>query len=537
MQKGRVGDRTWTSRAAVCGAMLLAVLGGCSARRRYVAPETPMPANTILLSQMMRELSSQPGFTEAMLRQIGGGTGTKNGPALLTPQLVNRMRDLIVGKNWQGLDRFPGWTMREINPTVRVVGHYAGKDEVAEELASRPGATAASPRKPSAKEISGYVDLGTLSLAESGMADLNQPSRLPGFTEQGLVNAMGFGVTRGDGADPAIAPMHAESDRLAQLLNRLSLNGVAVDGANKAKPYAAKIGDLTVTTPEALIDALAATGHQVIVADARYFANFGHFHYRAAGATSAEDVMMPFWVNTQIRIPESGRPLLVPVIHAEYEWFIRGPRIDADVAWYFGIDGKAEFRTMDELNQPWVLGRHAHEYRGADAREVTRLTGRMVVAYVHEHIAHPHLPFGGYYALGVCQDAVAAIEQKLTGRSTLFPNTADAAFFNDPRDAEINRLIAAIPKDRDGGMPEPERIFGSLPTEDDAQITIPGLGDDLRRSREAWRNDTLHRMPGARHTVIVVLEVLGAGLAVVTVGLLELRRRRAGTSRGNAEVH
>ena len=135
-------------------------------------------------------------------------------------------------------------------------------------------------------------------------------------------------------------------------------------------------------------------------------------------------------------VPHTSRPLLVPVSHTEYEWLIRGPRINAAIAFYFGIDGKAEFRTMDELNQAWVLGRHAHEYSGADAVEVTRLSGLMAVAYMHQHFARPALPFGGYYALGVCQDAVAAIEKKMTGRATLFPNTADTSLFDDPRDTD-----------------------------------------------------------------------------------------------------
>ena len=52
----------------------------------------------------------------------------------------------------------------------------------------------------------------------------------------------------------------------------------------------------------------------------------------------------------------------------------------------------------------------------------------------------------------------------MTGKTTLFPNTADAAFFNDGRDAEVNALIRAIPKDRTGRPPQTERIFGSLPT-------------------------------------------------------------------------
>lgn len=402
-----------------------------------------MPQNTVLLSAMMRELSAKPGFTEAILSELD--KGGRNGPALLTPKLVHHMRELILGKDWHGLDRFPGWTMREINPTVRVVGHFVGKDEAAEELAdpgsnSGPGAHASDAKRPTnSREISGFVDLGTLAIDRAEKVDLDQPSTLPPYSSHGLVSDLGYDVVRGDGPDPSIAPMHAESARLAELMNRLSLN--ALDGA---APVTASIGTvqagtLEANTPEALFDALLATGHSVMIADARYFANFGHFHFRG------QDVMMPFWVNTQILVPGTRRPLLIPVAHAEYEWFIRGPKINADVAFYFGIDGKAEFRTMDELNQPWVLDRHAHEYNGADAREVTRLSGRMVLAYMRQHIARPSLPFGGYYALGVCQDPVAAIERKLTGKTTLFPNTAEAKLFNDPRDEEVNKLIAAIP--------------------------------------------------------------------------------------------
>ncbi len=216
--------------------------------------------------------------------------------------------------------------------------------------------------------------------------------------------------------------------------------------------------------------------------------------------------MMPFWVNTGFAVPGTGgpfgigaRPLLVPVSHAEYEWQVRGPQINADISYYYGIDGKSEWRTMDTLDQAWVLKRAAHTYTGAQAVEVTRLAGLLTVAYMHQHQRRPDLPFGGYYTLGVCQDGVAAIEHRMTGRTTLFPNTADTSLFDDPRDAEVNALIAAIPKDRDGAPTEPERIFGSLPATsgaDDAftAITIPGLADDLQLSYAAWRTGKLHRI-------------------------------------------
>jgi hypothetical protein len=355
------------------------------------------------------------------------------------------------------------------------------------------------------------VDLGAYGVGRGGTVSLDQSATSPGFDVKEYVSELGEGVTRGDGPNPERAPHHAASQQLADMLNRMSLNGM--DGAESLQ---AEFGGKSVATPQDLIAAIAQSGHQVMVADSRYFANFGHLHYKG------KDVMMPFWVNSLIVVPGTNRPLLVPVSHAEYEWFIRGPKLNAEVSFYFGIDGKAEFRTMDQLDQAWVMNRHAHEYRGADALEVTRLAGKMVQAYTHEHEARPKLPFGGYYALGVCQDVVAAIELKLTGKTTLFPNTADAALFNDPRDAEINALIHGIPKDRAGRPPQVERIFGSLPVGDSnaelATISIAGLGADLIAVHDAWTLGDLRRIRPrwevwARRGAAVLGIALGFGVA------------------------
>ncbi|WP_348267382.1 hypothetical protein P8936_16715 [Edaphobacter paludis] len=495
-------------------AIVLAALIGCRSDAPYIVPEEPMPANTVMLSQMMRELSATPGFTDALLAELD--KNGKKGPALMTPALMHRLRELILGKDWQRLDRFPGWTMQEINPTVRVAGHVAGKSEALEGLAaSHPGTPTGSTPKGSMStaQAKPFIDLGPYSLEHAEKINLNKPSQLPGFRRNDLVTDLGTGVVRGDDANPKLAPLHSESQRIADVLNRLSLN--ALDGAPTAT---AQIAGKHSTTPEALVQALMDSGHTVTVSDARYFANFGHFHYKG------HDVMMPFWVSSEIKIPGTKRTLLVPVSHAEYEWQIRGPRINANISWYFGIDGKAEFRTMDTLDQSWVLDRHAHEYRGADAVEVTRLVGRMSVAYMHQHSARPTLPFGGYYALGVCQDSVAAIEKKMTGKATLFPNTADGALFDDPRDAEVNALIEAIPKDRNGRPPEPERIFGSLPTTNMDAITIPGLTADLVAVQTAWHDGTLERTHS--WTQKMTARLVGVSAAILAIGIVVVRRRR-----------
>lgn len=502
----------FTRTSMVLAATLL--VSGCS--QRYTPPESPLPPNTILLSQMMRELSAQPGAREAIVHAIEGNKDEKNGAAFLTPELIKKLRELILGSDWQGLDRFPGWTMRAVNPTVRVVSRVAEKK--AAEKANE------TPTSSTTDVVTEFLDLGPYPLDQEQTVSLDKPSTLPPLDVNSVVTRLGPNTVRGD-APNQLASEHPESQRLADVLNRLSAN--ALDGA---KPVAVSINGQSATSPQGLIVALAASGNQVTVVDARYFANFGHLHYKG------QDVMMPFWIDSSYAVPGTGgllgwgaRPLLIPVSHAEYEWQVRGPKINADVSYYFGVDGKSEWRTMDTLDQPWVLKRVAHTYSGAQALEVTRLAGLLTVAYMHQHARRPDLPFGGYYALGVCQDGVAAIEERMTGNSTLFPNTADATLFDDPRDAEVNKLIAAIPKDRGGEPPEPERIFGSLPADPGdggsfSAITIPGLADDLKLSYAAWHQGDLQRIRSrAFYWTITIIVVAGAAVLVVLV----LRRRRA----------
>jgi len=513
MRTGALSLRMWSAAAVVSLALL-----GCRGDVTYVVPEEPMPPNTILLSGMMRELSATPGFTDALLARLNGG---KQGPALMSPALLKRLRELILGKDWRGLDRFPGWTLKGINPTVKVAGRFvAKKDDGTVSVQEGAGPIEHAPLEtgsPTMERVAPFIDLGPYTLEKAGPINLNQPSDLPGFTTEGIVSELGAGVMRGDGPNPRLAPMHAESQRIADVLNRLSLNGLS-----GVAPASAAVGGKAAISPEELIAALMATGHTVTVFDARYFANFGHFHFKD------QEVMMPFWLNSQLAVPGTKRSLLVPVSHAEYEWEIRAPKdkpgINANVSWYFGIDGKSEFRTMDTQDQAWVLGRHAHEYRDKDAVEVTRLVGKMVVAFMRQHLRRPDLPFGGYYPLGVCQDGVAAIEKKMTGKDTLFPNTADVSLFDDPRDAEVNAMMAAIPKDFEGHEPEPERIFGSLPTDDLNAITIPGLAEDLTSVRAAWQDGSLERTPTWIRRML--LRMIGAAAVLLLAGLVLWRRRR-----------
>jgi hypothetical protein len=128
-----------------------------------------------------------------------------------------------------------------------------------------------------------------------------------------------------------------------------------------------------------------------------------------------------------------------------------------------------------------------HTY-GDPAQQIRamRLLAAAVRVYYRVRTAHPELPFGGYYRLGVCQDVSAAVETVLHGKTLLFPITHDPAYFPqsipaDLRDQEFLNAFAALPSDRGSGMPPVDRVLGALPTTDYSTILIPGLGGDLRR--------------------------------------------------------
>ena len=231
-----------------------------------------------------------------------------------------------------------------------------------------------------------------------------------------------------------------------------------------------RLGDRAVDSPQALISLLIHSGADLWIEDSRYFANFGHLHWKG------EEVMMPFWLNTNLPVPRSLMPLLEPVSHAEEEIRIRGSQGNADVSFYFGIDGMTEFRTMDTLDQYWVGKNVAHTYRDAQAVEVTRVLGQVLATYTVLQDHYRSLPFNGYYRFGVCQDAVAAIEMRMHGQTTLFPITHDAQYFAGS--SEIDRMFQALPSDR-GGTPDWRRVRGSLPAKNLSEIQIPELREQL----------------------------------------------------------
>jgi hypothetical protein len=481
--------RRFPGRMTLC-VVALAVLTGIAltAQRADTSPE--------LFSAVMQRVSVQPEFRERVLQ------GIREVPKVgefLSPDLVDRLRVLILGKEWQRVDHFPALTIFALNKSVDAAARLAGNS--------------AKPLAPS-----DLLDTAEYPIGQAETIDLDHAATTPRYADDPATaqRQIGFDLTMGDGPDPALAPMHAASRQLAAVLNRLAMNG-------PGKPEAIAVLDgKSFADGGSLLGELAASGHHVSITDDVYFANFGHLH------DGGREVMMPFWIDTQIAVPASRRALLLPVSHSEPELHIRGSKWNADVSFYYGIDGKAEFRTMDSLNQGWVMHRVLHTYTEAGQQgRILRLLAAAVRVYYGVRMAHPELPFGGYYRLGVCQDVSAAVETLLLGKTILFPITHDPAYFPqdnpaDPRDQEFLHAFAALPSDRGSGMPPVDRVLGAVPTTDYNAIVIPGLGSDLHRVEVARALGLTTRT----YPLLTALAAVVVLLVLLLVGWWLLRRRR-----------
>jgi hypothetical protein len=176
-------------------------------------------------------------------------------------------------------------------------------------------------------------------------------------------------------------------------------------------------------------------------------------------------VATPTLVDTGVTLA-GGRKLVVPVTHSELDVSIRGPRVNAELSWFFGVDGLAAFRAYATRDQSWVGGRTVRTWAGIDGARILEraaFIGRELEAKSRAL----NLPMGGYGPLGSCNDAHAFV----TG-------VAPFGMVRDPRryagSGPLDRLSAALPSDVAGNV-DPVRVWESRAFEDVADIPLPEL--------------------------------------------------------------
>jgi len=225
------------------------------------------------------------------------------------------------------------------------------------------------------------------------------------------------------------------------------------------------------------LGALLAEGHAIVVRDRRYYANFGHLRYEKDGVRY--DVTTPTRVDTGDVLP-GGRPLVVPIPHSEIDVSIHGPRVNAELSFYFGVDGGVGFRPFDTRDMDWVGGRVARTWSGADAARLLDRAGwvrRELMAKAKQY----GLPMGGYGPLGDCNDADAFV----TGN-------APYGMLREPKyysgSSALDALSRSMPYDS-VSPPTLRRVWDSRPFDDLSLIQMPDVRATMQQLGGALAKD------------------------------------------------
>ena len=209
------------------------------------------------------------------------------------------------------------------------------------------------------------------------------------------------GLKYGDHADLAQTSAYGDSKELAQALNRLASN---VPGA---PAYTLEWDGTEYTTVSDFLTALEQNS-VIELRDMRFYANFGDLFLDAGGKRN--EIRTPLYTDTGHTLP-SGRKLIVPVAHSHLAIRVRG-RVNADMSFFFGVDGAADFRADATIDQRWVGGRVIRTIAGPDAKALL-----VRASWVRRELAEIALKFdlkaGGYGPLGECNGIHAFITGEL----------------------------------------------------------------------------------------------------------------------------
>ncbi|MBI4062032.1 MAG: hypothetical protein HY403_11465 [Elusimicrobia bacterium] len=386
--------------------------------RRQAAPPAVSPAARaadapLSLSDLARALGRDPAAVDELLDLLVAKTGSL-GSALDTPALRARIKEALSRADPSVLDRFPTLTPAQAGAAASL-------------YASRQGMTP-EPARPE-----------ELALTLPG-APLDPPKDL-------YLKPIGRGLLYGDETLFGAGAPWGDSRAVAEALNHLSANDPSAPAGFILDAGARRAG------VGAWLDSLLSAGHVIEIDDVRLYANFGDLRLEAGGAR--RDVATPTLIDTGIVLP-SGRRLVSPVAHSELDIRVRGPRVNASLAFYYGIDGRAAFRAKDTTNQGWVGGRVARSWSGKDAAALLERA-----AWVSRELAAKAKAFGlamgGYGPLGDCNDAHAFI----TG-SVPFGMLREPRYYAG--DSELDRLSRSLPHDLIDA-PDPRRVWDSRPFE------------------------------------------------------------------------
>jgi len=221
----------------------------------------------------------------------------------------------------------------------------------------------------------------------------------------------------------------------AILCNKLGSNSLVGLGASSYEPkevFTVHIpGHPTpVDSVEDLVDVLEKCGH---TANIRIYANttsFGVGLCVKEKDSTYTQIPLAYPLSTGLYAKdENGDDIDVVTLmqHAAMELHVSGPLITAQIEWCLSISGMTGWGPEQEIKRGWTRDEstrtwHAEEElsTAAGRRSALRLITASASA-LNVAASKDGLLLGGYGALGVCIDSVAAIQQCISGKCTLYP--------------------------------------------------------------------------------------------------------------------
>ena len=189
----------------------------------------------------------------------------------------------------------------------------------------------------------------------------------------------------------------------------------------------------------------------------------------------------PVWLDTRVPVPGKDRTMLVPATHSEMIFSIRGPVVNADVAFFLAIDHKTSFRPTAWKRPSWTGSKKLRRFQGREA-----LRAASAAAWVRRSLTEASavnnlsaLRSGPYGQLGVCNDATALVEARMGIEASHWPLVRQRAVMAS--DDELLQVSDRIPYDTNPEtLPGLERVIHSIPFEPGQVPDLyPTLAEDL----------------------------------------------------------
>lgn len=247
------------------------------------------------------------------------------------------------------------------------------------------------------------------------------------------------------------------------------------------KQFEARAGGKAYRRLDEFLEALSELGYRVEVSIEGQAAHATGLAYRDE-TEAVTEIPTPILVRTGIK-DTFGQEAIVPALHSSLAIRVRstpqskGPRVDADLSWYTGLRGTHFYPANLYADPKWAGHVDIDTLSTAEAQRAVHLAG-VFGAATNEYASAEGLWLNGYGVLGVCNDAVAAIQAALRGKTSLFPLLMDrgedeaalgrVAALGDARDRsaveELLKQVRTLPTDHGSEPSLRERALKSLPS-------------------------------------------------------------------------